>query len=82
MKKKREEVLNKPQPAPVVPPILPINNPVQKEPPIAGSDPAAQPVGPAALPNPPPPMEQEPTPIVKSGKGKGTGTGKGKGVGN
>ena len=76
LKKQREEILKPPEPVPAVPVILPINNPAQKEPPISGSDPAAQPVGPAALPNPPPPIEKEPAPIV-SGKGKGNNTGKG-----
>ena len=57
--------------------VLPVNNPAQKEPAIAGSDPAAQPTGPAALPNPPPPDEKEPVAQLKatkkSGKGKGQG---------
>ena len=62
LKKQREEILKPPEPVPAVPVILPINNPAQKEPPISGSDPAAQPVGPAALPNPLPPIGKEPTP--------------------
>ena len=78
-KKKRDEIFH-PPPAPTDPIIIPINNPVQKEPPRQNT--GAPPVtGAAALPNPPPPPEPEPPSLVEvtaARKGKKKSKGKNK----